>query len=383
MTDQNNIHNLNCSNTGEAKVLDRARFWMLKCLSDHTKCSSHEQPDYYPPRLLQIENDSVRVIESSDLAVSANQGRYATLSYCWGSNPKHLTLTAQNYDALKVGIKISSLAPTFREAMRTTTHLGFQLLWVDALCILQTGQGSMEDWQRHLSEMAVIYSNGVVNISADHGDNAETGVFVYRDPDAVKPCIIESTDPSQKVGSRENELYSITPRDYLTQLLACPLLHRAWVQQERLLSPRTLHFGGNQLIWECDEVLACETFPNGFVSQSKHFDERPPFSIHHTDAKAWWQIVKAYSRSSITHREDKLPAIAGIARRQFNQTQIPYVAGMFMKGEKGSIDALLWHFTGGPLGGTVSPYRAPSWVSQFLVNTSQSSSKYQFSTRRT
>jgi hypothetical protein len=37
-----------------------------------------------------------------------------------------------------------------------------------------------------------------------------------------------------------------------------PLLSRAWVFQERLLSPRVLHFCGSELVWECRETTTCE-----------------------------------------------------------------------------------------------------------------------------
>jgi hypothetical protein len=30
-----------------------------------------------------------------------------------------------------------------------------------------------------------------------------------------------------------------------------PLLERAWAYQERLLSPRVLHFCQDELVWEC------------------------------------------------------------------------------------------------------------------------------------
>jgi hypothetical protein len=44
-----------------------------------------------------------------------------------------------------------------------------------------------------------------------------------------------------------------------------PLGTRAWVVQERLLSTRTLHFGANQLFWDCNSATGSEVFPDGFV----------------------------------------------------------------------------------------------------------------------
>lgn len=42
-----------------------------------------------------------------------------------------------------------------------------------------------------------------------------------------------------------------------------PLANRAWILQEPVLAPRTLHFAENELIWECDEVLADEKQHDG------------------------------------------------------------------------------------------------------------------------
>ena len=46
--------------------------------------------------------------------------------------------------------------------------------------------------------------------------------------------------------------------------LASPLSGRGWVLQERLLAPRTLHFGREQLFWECCECRHLE----GYAYQS-------------------------------------------------------------------------------------------------------------------
>jgi hypothetical protein len=42
------------------------------------------------------------------------------------------------------------------------------------------------------------------------------------------------------------------------------LSKRAWILQEHLLSPRTLHFSKAQVFWECREANACESYPEGF-----------------------------------------------------------------------------------------------------------------------
>ena len=50
---------------------------------------------------------------------------------------------------------------------------------------------------------------------------------------------------------------------WLREVSQSPLGRRAWVVQERLLAPRVIHFGANQLFWECNGLKACELYPNG------------------------------------------------------------------------------------------------------------------------
>ena len=44
-----------------------------------------------------------------------------------------------------------------------------------------------------------------------------------------------------------------------------PLCKRGWVTQERALSVRTVHFGNQQLFWECSRMRRSEVHPRGFV----------------------------------------------------------------------------------------------------------------------
>ncbi|KAH8650268.1 hypothetical protein BGZ60DRAFT_389370, partial [Tricladium varicosporioides] len=62
--------------------------------------------------------------------------RYIALSYCWGgSNPP--STTKSNEAARHLGIPSSQISRTFQDAIKVTRWLGFQYLWIDALCIVQ------------------------------------------------------------------------------------------------------------------------------------------------------------------------------------------------------------------------------------------------------
>ncbi len=359
--DRNDLRYLSSDNTGDEEVLERARLWLSDCVSHHSSCEKHAQQDYCPPRLLYLDEDSVQLVETKGTNI---EGRYATLSYCWGRNPRHLTLTTDNTDILRRGFKASHLAKTFREAIQVTQSLGIHLLWIDALCILQSGEGHVEDWQNHLVEMAVIYANCVLNIAVDHGESAEAGCYVSRDPDSVRPCIFEvstithgttNASPEQEE-LRISDAYYLRDTSLFSDLLETPLVERGWVHQERLLSPRILHFGKTQLAWECTVLLACETSPVGLDYTLR--DREIPFSFRGSTSDQWYKVIEAYSTSSLTNPQDKLAAIAGIAKCVSVERGAKYAAGSFLSDMP---EALLWRFDGGPLGRIVTPYRAPSW----------------------
>ena len=366
-TQKTDVQSLLSGNTGDEVVLQRARSWLSDCVSHHPSCGEHAQPDYFPPRLLQLlDEDSVGLIETHGIHM---RGKYATLSYCWGRNPRHLTLNTDTIALLRSGYKISDLAKTFREALQVTRSLGIDFLWIDALCILQSGEGSIEDWQKHLAEMSVVYANCILNIAVDHGEDAEAGCFVSRDSDSMKLSVLEilpvkagthgrngdhaKTSNEQEV--RRLDAYYIweTLRWILPQ--ETPLISRGWVHQERLLSPRILHFGKKQLAWECTAVRASETFPKD--RDSHVYASELQFSIHGSTSEVWHRIIEGYSAASLTNPQDKLPALAGVAKSVSDERGTKYIAGLFF----GDLPrSLVWEHIG-PVGSIITPYRAPSW----------------------
>ena len=143
--------------------------------------------------------------------------------------------------------------------------------------------------------------------------------------------------------------------DY-NSVIASPLASRAWVLQERLLSPRTLHFSKTELFWECRHCDASESFPNGLPEfENKHVfvrDRKPLSEIWHT-------IVRLYAAAKLSFRKDKKVAISGIARLVQKDTQDQCLAGLW----RNDIELqLLWYqLTPGKEFAEESRYLAPSW----------------------
>jgi hypothetical protein len=120
------------------------------------------------------------------------------------------------------------------------------------------------------------------------------------------------------------------------------------VLQERLLASRVLHFGPDQLLWECCEVDACETYPERLppildMSTSTHFKRLDPlidgprlrqYGLQEMDSRfmaheLWKPVVDKYSKSLLTNGGDKLIALSGIAKRMARITGDEYVVGMW------------------------------------------------------
>ena len=128
---------------------------------------------------------------------------------------------------------------------------------------------------------------------------------------------------------------------------------RAWVLQERILAPRVLHYGPNQLFWECRKQEACEAFPDGLqawhVIPSQEAGLKcviepaiPEFRPFATDISAyssamefryadWEFLVNTYTRCSLTNPKDKLVALNGLAEVWGAMLDDDYLVGLWKK----------------------------------------------------
>jgi Heterokaryon incompatibility protein (HET) len=150
------------------------------------------------------------------------------------------------------GMDITELPKTFQDAIQLSRRLNNRFLWIDSLCIIQD---SKEDWLKESVVMGDIYKHALCNIAATAAPDGRTGCFLERNPLLAQPCRVHIDSypgPRSKSG-----VYDLAPQLFWEQgLLQAPLLQRAWVVQERTLAPRVIHFGKNQLFWECHESVS-------------------------------------------------------------------------------------------------------------------------------
>jgi Heterokaryon incompatibility protein (HET) len=125
-----------------------------------------------------------------------------------------------------------------------------------------------------------------------------------------------------------------------------PLSQDAWAAQERVLSSRTFHFGVQQMYLECSSIYA----EDGMLL-SRHFpsitemiedipiceDEDPFTQVRWPDP--WLEFVKLYSARKLTRQQDKLPAVAALAKRLAKHSKDTYYAGLW---RSNLFSELLW-----------------------------------------
>ena len=331
------------TDTRESKSL--VAHWLDICEQKHIKCLPHKGSDWYPTRLLDLGSlsdsqiDQVRIIESQR---ESPTGPYVTLSHRWGGSDVY-KLTKATHTNLRSGIRTQILPRTFRDAVRAAKRgLGVRYLWIDSLCILQDPD-DQSDWLKEALKMHKVYENAFCNLSATGAADSSQGLFFDRRPEQSQPAKVNLTlrlfDPSASARGYLMVEETASHR----QLESTPLQGRGWVFQERLLARRNLHFCCDQLIWECKELYASETYPKGIETQSGGSpsttllngdpselglgDEELDNYYHET----WGELVTRYSICELTVPTDKVVALAGVAKRMREILQDDYVVGMWRR----------------------------------------------------
>jgi len=331
-----------------------AQSWVADCLANHTGCLDNANSEL-PTRVLNIAGKHVYLEETRGLS-----GRYCALSYCWGVNQPFVT-TLQNLEQNKKGIQIKQLPQTIQDAIKTTRKLGLEYLWVDALCIIQD---SPEDWRAEAGRMRQVYTFAFITISALDASDSNEGFISSR------PIISAKARKSREVRPAE-----VTIRWAFEK---SPLFNRAWVLQERLLSTRTIHFGHEQMFWECNTLATTELSSHQYLraGASEWYGQFFKYSlidlIPASDAdsqsvtkniRIWDGIIERYSLCKMTKETDALPAISGIASEFARITGYTYLAGIWLE----DLHSLLWYRKRGWQHGVdvpreaVTVYVAPSW----------------------
>jgi hypothetical protein len=351
--------------------------WFKTCIKEHnTLCRPLVPPSNAPKlplRVLDVGLDGsreVRLVETQGKA-----GYWACLSHCWGGEqPLKTTRVPDTLSQHLVAIPWEAMPKTFREAIIVARRFGIPYLWLDSLCIVQHDE---KDWQAQSAQMAYIYQNAVITIAGSASAGPRGGLFRRADPSHLDTALADIVGQT-KLGNIR------TRKAVVHDASELPLMKRCWVHQERLLSPRYLHFSHHEVIWECSERLVCEC---GGIAHDHRFAPPTwpaPKDHMHTAVlqfddwmarrghSAWHGVVKDYSRMNLTHAMDIFPAISGLAKSVAKSTGWTYIAGLW---EENLIVDLIWTTMNPRLAKRSVPWRAPTFSWASIITTSDESER--------
>ena len=366
-------------NTGGQYTQNLIYDWDRNCDVKHLRCGKFGDSAFLPTRMLEIEDISNPTACSLVLREEVPPAsRYIALSYCWGNVKKEgrICLSQSTFDTIRARVLLVSLPKTYTDAIQVTARLGIRYIWIDALCIIQD---SSHDWRKEASTMQAVYRNSYLTISALAGAHDNSGLFYPRDPFKIQRTVVHITfTPCDKP---KPFLHSSEPQAAQDSWeVGNVTTKRAWCLQERLLPSRVLHFGLQQVFWECHEQHASESSPSSMrfenenigsrrertrvwkllIGETQILDARDPYQDLVTE---WYAVLSYYSSCQLTHASDKLVAISGLANdmRSALNTHRPnihhtYLAGLWAEDLRFGMCWSLKRFGKRP-----AIYRAPFW----------------------
>lgn len=335
---------------------DESLLWAIEqishCRDTHHNCTSYSSSATLPKRVVFVgtaAKPTLRLYESQ-----GERDPYICLSYCWGQRD-FLRTQVDNFESHKTCIEPDHLPPTLNDAIEYTRRLGVRYIWIDSLCIIQD---SLLDWREEAGKMASIFQNSFLVLSATRSTDVHGGLYTSIPSDCATFALTVNTDTNKvfachvadlDMTSNATETIHVRrafshPRsgasDTNTDLSLLPTLRRGWIFQERFLSTRVLHFGPQELYFECLESSTCQCMLNGPIIYhvemwygETHGDETQSNAVVHREAPkmyyspsswrrldrdglvyVWHRLVYDYTKLKLTYEKDIFPAISGLAR---------------------------------------------------------------------
>ncbi|KAF2127587.1 HET-domain-containing protein [Dothidotthia symphoricarpi CBS 119687] len=342
-------------NSGDEACFNSAQEWFKQCIHQHGGSCTLPVDAALPSRLIHIPTASSELLRLCN--TKDKRGQYVALSYCWGKGNTFHTTMSTLQDRL-IGFSIDSLPKTLRDAVYIARRMGFEWIWVDALCILQ---GDIEDWNRESALMASVYGNAAFTISADLATDTDHGILGPRD------ILL-----SHRFGKQHDFCLQFDDTEFGKEIVPrTPLSTRGWAYQERLLSPRILHYFSREIVWECNTGRFSEThvksdyhWMTGSVLDKAVYARglnSVPVNCDNSEANArieiWNQIAEDVAQRDFTVETDKLPGVSSLATAHAIPALGRYIAGTW---EYNPFLSMLWS-PGKPQPLSNRIHQAPSW----------------------
>ncbi|RGP77710.1 het domain-containing [Fusarium longipes] len=311
--------------------------WRQEC-SSHSLCNKRSLKSVLPSRVVQILPSSGKLPEASVIETRniAGEHEYVCLSYCWGKSVQKTMTTCNIFPRPLV---LEELPKTIADTVLLCHALGYKYLWVDSLCIIQGNSG---DWHKESSVMCDIYGGSALTISTPICDDSAQSFLEKRQNTRYfsgprlrlkSPGQSSSTPRSMLLPLKSDASPSKTWNSRLDWSKAYHYLHEdvkpdawtqwAWTYQEWLLSPRVLHID-EMTQWDCFERYGNEMTRRKTEPAIKRRNQ-----VLLGDRLSWSKTIEQFSAKKITYENDRLPALAGIARLYQQKTGRTYIAGLW------------------------------------------------------
>lgn len=260
-------------------------------------------------------------------------------------------------------VSIARLPQTFQDAILVTRALGVRYLWIDSLCI----PCSITEWQRSSPQAGSVYANAYLTISATGAGNALGGLLFPR-PERVYIQIPYKADGglAGNVSVSSLSLDREVLRNEYLNMEDEPISSAVWSFQERVLSPRIVHFASDQVYIEGLQQLVSE---DGLCEKKNYHTTAATLPARASDASSevdtsslklrWEHMLWDYAIRVPAIPTDKLTALSNVARayqRLLNCGTDDYIAGHW---KSSLVESLCWQSLHCKPAGDSN---APSWA---------------------
>lgn len=241
------------------------RCWLQKCALSHD-CGIDILPKSMPSFALDVFG--TEFVKLKQVAENLRE-RYVALSYCWGVDAQTVMLTQSNKSELMSGVSLQALDPTIRDSITVARELGFRLLWIDALCIIQDDD---ESKRTELGNMSKIYTYATVTTMASRANSVKDG-FLHDRMATSDRFAHEDGHPKPifrfraQAGNKEDCV--VLPEKKAHKLESW--YERGWTLQEMLFFGRRLQFRPDRTVWLCHGSWPlAEDTDGGIIPPGRH-----------------------------------------------------------------------------------------------------------------
>ncbi|KAE8308444.1 heterokaryon incompatibility protein-domain-containing protein [Aspergillus transmontanensis] len=315
--------------------------WVQDCFENHPKC---QRPSTMPTRLVDLgDDDKGTICLREDIKQIS---RYIALSHSWQfSDARNCMTLKDNYESRKRLLPQQGISQTFHDAIKVARWLGVRYLWIDTFCIIQDDP---DDWAQQASHMGDIFEGAYITIA----------VHCYQSSPPTDGCFLERKVIHEVALPDDNgdrfPVFIRCAEAGLHNVNEDPsLMRRGWCVQERLLSPRILHFRPWEVSFECFTHRRCECEKMPLDIRDDIYIgmcEKELANFRHISGPrqeldedgfwyAWQDIVWVYSAADVTVPTDRLAALSSMVQRMPRQIFGDYLAGLW---SKKLIEQLAW-----------------------------------------